>query len=96
MQKVMRAHSIKSRLILGAVLISLLVVFIAALAVEEQLKTAEAAARLEAEHLATTLAYSSVTRLKDRKALQNYVDGLHLIYGRDTTVVDLNKTRIAD
>ncbi len=96
MQKVMRVHSIKSRLILGAILISLLVVFIAALAVEEQLKTAEAAARLEAEHLATTLAYSSVTRLKDRKALQNYVDGLHLIYHRDTTVVGLNKTRIAD
>ena len=96
MQKVMRVHSIKARLILGSVLISLLVVFIAALAVQEQLNTADAAARLEAEHLATTLAYSSVSRLKDRKALQNYVDGLHLIYGRDTTVVALNKTRIAD
>jgi len=98
MQKVMRLYSIRSRLVLGALLISLLVVFVAALAVEEQLNSAEAAAKLEAEHLATALAYSSIARIAggDRKSLQKYVEGLHLLYHRDTTIVDRSKTRIAD
>jgi hypothetical protein len=90
--------SIKSRLLLGALLISLLVGFMAVFAVEEQLGTAEAAAKIEAEHLATALAYSSMGEVanKDKKPLQNYVDGLHLIYHRDITLVDLKKMRIAD
>jgi len=96
MQSVQRVHSVKFRLALGALLISLLVALVAAFAVEEQLNSADAAARLEAEHLATALAYAAAGRLKDRKTLQSYVDGLHVIYRRDTTIVDPRKVRIAD
>ncbi len=66
--------------------------------IQQQLDTAETAAKIEAEHLATALAYSSMGEVvnKDKKPLQNYVDGLHLIYHRDITLVDLKKTRIAD
>jgi len=90
--------SIKTRLLLGAFLISLLIVFITGFAVLEQLDTAEAAAKLEAEHVAAALAYSSIDEAlnRDKKLLQNYVNGLHLIYRRDITVVDLKKLRIAD
>ena len=91
-------NSIKSRLLLGVFLISLLVAFITAFTVQEQLNTADAAARIEAANLATALAYSSSDKVvdTDKTPLQNYVYGLHLIYNRDITVVDLNKLRIAD
>jgi diguanylate cyclase (GGDEF)-like protein len=94
----MRAVSIKAKLAMGALVISLLVAFVAVFAVRQQLDTSEAAARIEAENVATALAYSSIAEVlnKNKKPLQNYVDGLHRIYHRDITVVDLKKLRIAD
>jgi len=91
-------RSIGARLVLGALLVSFLVALVAAFAIQEQLDSAEAAAKLEAEHVATALAYSSIDEVlnKDKKPLQKYVEGLHLLYKRDITVVDLTKRRIAD
>jgi len=96
--KLKRVFSIRSRLILGAFLVSLLVVLVAGLAIQEQLDTADTAAKLEAEHMAGALAYSSADDVvnRDDKALQDYVDGLHQIYKRDITIVDLKKVGIAD
>jgi diguanylate cyclase (GGDEF)-like protein len=89
-------RSISFKLVAGAVLLSLLVAVVAAVAIVQQLDTAEAAARLEAENLATVLAYSSAPAQKDRKQLQALVVGLHEIYHRDLTIVDTAKVGIAD
>ncbi len=98
MDRLKRGFSIKSRLLLGALLISLLVGFVALFAVQVQLDTAGVAARLEAEHVATALAYSTINEVvnRDKKPLQNYVEGLHQLYHRDITIVDPKKVRIAD
>src|SRR4051812_12967877 len=90
-----RMRSIRFKLVLGAILLSLLVALVAAVAVTEQLQTADAAARLDAANVAAALAYSSADEAEhDRKRLQRLVLGLHEINHRDTTFVDMNKIGI--
>jgi methyl-accepting chemotaxis protein len=91
------AFGIKAKLILAFTAVSLLTALIAFFAIEQNADAAETAALIEAEHMATSLAYTGVDDVivKNPQFLANYVKGLQTIK-RDLTIVDPNRIRVAD
>jgi diguanylate cyclase (GGDEF)-like protein len=92
------ALGIKGKLILAFTAVSLLTVLIAFIAIGQNSDTAEAAALVEAEHMARSFAYTGLDDVisKNPQFLANYVKGLTSIYKRDITIVDPNRIRVAD
>ena len=86
--------SIKLRLIGGFLGIAFLVAITGAIAVLEQLQTAEQAAIVEAKNIGETIGLAVVAR--DQENLQSFITRLHASQQRDVEVVDLNKRILAD
>jgi diguanylate cyclase (GGDEF)-like protein len=91
------AVSIRLKLSAAFAGVSLIIAALVIGAIYLQQKTSERAALLEAEHFATAIAYASTDNALNNPAyLQNYVDGLHALYGSDLSFVDINKRAVAD
>jgi diguanylate cyclase (GGDEF)-like protein len=92
------ALGIKAKLILAFAAVSSLTAFMALFAVWQNMDGAETAALMEAEHVAISLAHTGIDDViaRDPQFLANYVKGLHNVHKRDLTIVDLNRTIIAD
>ncbi len=89
---------IKAKLVLAFAAISSLTVLMAFFAIGQDVRGAHAAARLEAEHVAMSLAYTGIDDVIVRQPefLVSYVKGLHAIHKRDLTIVGLDQIGVAD
>ena len=89
---------IKAKLVIAFAAVSSLTVLMAFFAIGQDVRGAEAAARLEAEHMAMSLAYTGIEDVIARqpKFLIDYVKGLSATYKRDLTIVGLDRIGIAD
>jgi diguanylate cyclase (GGDEF)-like protein/PAS domain S-box-containing protein len=91
------AAGIRLKLSAAFAVVSLVIAGFVIGAIAIQIDAIKHAARLEAEYFAKLIAYTGPGNpLGDPVFLQNYVDGLHALQGRDVVFVDLNKKGIAD
>ena len=92
-----RALSIRLRLSLAFVMVSLMVAAFAVAVLKTQIATSERAAILEAEHVAQAIALAGGQyALEAPGFIQNYMRIAQKLYHRDLFVVDANKRIVAD
>jgi PAS domain S-box-containing protein len=91
------AVSIRLKLVVAVVIVSLVIAGFTAAALIAQVGIARRAALIESTNLAFSIAHIGVTHIvNDPAFLEEYVDGLHARYGRDIVIVDTHKRGVAD
>jgi diguanylate cyclase (GGDEF)-like protein len=88
-----KSLGIRQKILLGVVVTCATIVAFTGAATVAQLESVERSARLEAQHLASSVMYATRTQ---SQPLQRYIEGMDALYKRDIFVVDAKKQTLAD